>query len=134
MNPAEYDDLAAEMTIVGGEIFYDAGKNPVTTVLMPPDQSNYPKTFMLLQNYPNPFNAVTNIRYQLPNSCRVTIKIYNMEGQEAAILVQKDQDAGYYTVRWDAKHFNSGLYIYCLEADGQNGGSFQKSMKLLLLK
>jgi len=134
MNPSEYEDLAAEMTIVGGEIFYDAGKNPVTTVSMPPDHNNTPETFRLLQNYPNPFNPVTNIRYQLPNSCHVTIKIYNMEGQEAAMLVQKDQDVGYYTVQWDAKHLNSGLYIYCLQADGKNGDSFQKSMKLLLLK
>jgi hypothetical protein len=85
--------------------------------------------FMLSQNYPNPFNPVTVISYQLAVNSFVTVRVYDLLGQEAAMLVNEEKSAGSYTVRWDAAHFASGVYFYRLQA-----GVFSVTRKLLLLK
>lgn len=88
-----------------------------------------PTTFALRQNYPNPFNPTTVIRYQLPVSNRVTLKIYNVLGQEVKTLVDEMQDVGFKSVQWDASGIASGVYFYRVQA-----GTFVASKKLLLLK
>ncbi len=88
-----------------------------------------PTTFALGQNYPNPFNPTTVIRYQLPVSNRVTLKIYNVLGQEVKTLVDEVQDVGFKSVQWDASGIASGVYFYRIQA-----GTFVASKKLLLLK
>lgn len=86
------------------------------------------KEFLLLQNYPNPFIPSTGIRYSLPQSSTVTLKIFNIAGQEVATLVNQRQTAGEYSMQWHARNLPSGVYIYRLQA---GGFSQKKSMVLL---
>ncbi|MCL5028731.1 MAG: T9SS type A sorting domain-containing protein [Bacteroidetes bacterium] len=81
------------------------------------------------QNYPNPFNPSTNIRYELPQSSFVTLKVYNILGEEVAALVNKNESAGIHEANFDASRFTSGVYIYTL-----NAGDFVQSKKMMLLK
>jgi hypothetical protein len=94
---------------------------------------NTPLEFALLQNYPNPFNPTTRIKYDLPSDSRVTIKIYNLLGQEVATLVDGMQEAGYKSVEWNASDFPSGVYIYRLSAEAE-GKSFMDVKKVVLLR
>ncbi|HEY9167631.1 MAG TPA: T9SS type A sorting domain-containing protein [Candidatus Kryptonia bacterium] len=91
--------------------------------------SSVPASYSLLQNYPNPFNPTTTIRYSLPQSGMVSLKIYNILGQEVTTLVNQHQSAGNYTATFDASRFASGVYFYRL-----NAGSFNQVRKMLLLK
>jgi hypothetical protein len=88
-----------------------------------------PKEFSLSQNYPNPFNPVTAIKYQLPQSARVTLKIYNAIGSEVATLVNEIKDAGSYSAVFDASKMTSGIYFYKLMA-----GKSSITKKMILLK
>ena len=91
--------------------------------------SNIPKTYSLSQNYPNPFNPSTIIRYQLPVSNKVVLKIYYLLGREVKMLVDKEQNAGKYSVTFKADNLPSGVYFYRLEA-----GKFISVKKLILIK
>jgi len=76
---------------------------------------------LLRQNHPNPFNPATDIRYVVPEDCRVKLEIFNVLGQRVATLVDEDQQAGSRTVRWDATSgggLPSGVYLCRLEAAG----------------
>jgi len=88
-----------------------------------------PQTFSLAQNFPNPFNPSTVIEYSLPTSGYVTLRIYNILGQEVKTLVSDMQSPGKYSVRFDASSYASGLYFYQLRA-----GEFLHVKKMLLLK
>ncbi|MBN1892902.1 PQQ-binding-like beta-propeller repeat protein, partial [bacterium] len=93
-----------------------------------------PDPFKLSQNHPNPFNPNTTIRYELPDDCHVSLKIYNMLGREVATLLDDHQKAGFYQVRWDASRCASGLYFYCLKAESRNNEPLQEIKKMLLLR
>jgi hypothetical protein len=88
-----------------------------------------PSTITLFQNYPNPFNPSTAIDFTLPQSGYVTLKIYNILGEEVSTLVSERLTAGKYKYDFDAIGLASGVYLYCLEA-----GSFKQTKKLILLK
>jgi hypothetical protein len=93
-----------------------------------------PDTYALGNNYPNPFNPTTVIPYQLPEDTRVRITVYNMLGQEVAVLVDEFQLANFHRISWKGKDTRgksvpSGVYIYRLETP-----AYQKTNKLLLLK
>lgn len=88
-----------------------------------------PANFSLEQNYPNPFNPTTTIRYSLPVAGYVTLRIYNLLGQEVHALVNGQQPPGEYAVRFDAASLSTGVYFYRLEA-----GGFRQVKKMLLLK
>jgi hypothetical protein len=96
-----------------------------------------PKELHLTQNYPNPFNPATQIRYTLPRPSFVTLKIYDVLGNEMAMLVNELQTAGTYEVSWEARGFASGVYFCRLEArrrDGSQTDIFVGMGKMLLTK
>jgi hypothetical protein len=93
-----------------------------------------PKTFSLGQNFPNPFNAGTTLLYQVAEPSHVSIKVFNIDGQEIRRLINQPQNTGRYQVRWDAKSddarvMGSGVYFIHLEA-----GSFRQIRKVLLVR
>jgi len=96
-----------------------------------------PKSFELYQNYPNPFNLGTKIKYTIPNviasetkqSHLVTIKVYDVLGNEFLTLVNEDKPAGNYEVEFDGSGFPSGIYFYRLQTD-----SFVEIKKMVLMK
>ena len=95
-----------------------------------------PSTFDLFQNYPNPFNPSTIIEYQLPGSglrYGVTLKVYDVIGREIAVLVNEQQDPGYYQKTYNASRYASGIYFYQLIANDEQDHRhiFRKKMVLL---
>jgi hypothetical protein len=91
--------------------------------------------YSLMQNYPNPFNPSTTISYTLLSDSKVKLSVYNMLGQEVAILSQGIQQSGYYEAPWNAGELASGIYIYVLETSSLDGkGNFKAVQKMLLLK
>jgi hypothetical protein len=89
-----------------------------------------PTQYSLSQNYPNPFNPSTRIKFTLPEMTRVTLKVYNVLGQEVAtILENKELPAGYYDYEFNAAGLTSGTYIYRLIA-----GNFVQTKKMILMK
>ena len=92
-----------------------------------------PKSFKLNQNFPNPFNPSTTIRFELPLSGLVTLKIYDVLGNEVTTLVNEEKPAGEYEIDFNTStinhHPSSGVYFYQLKA-----GSFIKTKKMILIK
>ena len=88
-----------------------------------------PLTFNLEQNYPNPFNPSTNIRYSVPEAGNITLAVYNVVGEEVAVLANGYTEAGSFNVTFDASNLPSGVYLYKL----QSANSVQ-TKKMLLLK
>ena len=91
--------------------------------------NSIPTSFNLKQNFPNPFNPTTKIVYSIPKSSDVSLKVFNVLGQEVATLVNQQQNAGFYSVNFDAGSLASGIYIYRIQA-----GSFVSTKKMTLLK
>jgi hypothetical protein len=101
------------------------------------DAARIPTRYELTQNCPNPFNPTTSIQYSVVSDQshpHVTLKIYNVLGQEVRTLVNEPQDSGYYTITWDGKdsygsEVSSGVYFYRLA-----GGQFSETKRMLLVK
>jgi hypothetical protein len=91
-----------------------------------------PEHFELFQNYPNPFNPTTTVGYQLPGDSRVSLKVFNILGQEVTTLVDAQQLAGYHEERWEAGGFASGMYVYQLSLTDESG-SRQVTRKVMML-
>ena len=85
--------------------------------------------YNLFQNYPNPFNPVTNIQFSLPKDNFVTLKIYNVSGEELYTLVNEHKSAGTYQVPFDGNDLSSGIYFYKLSA-----GRYAQTRKMTLIK
>jgi len=93
-----------------------------------------PKNYALYQNYPNPFNPTTNIKFDLPREENVTLKVYNILGQEVKTLVDRKMESGFHSVKWDGTNnfgikVSSGVYIYQIR-----GGKFVQAKRMLFLK
>lgn len=86
-------------------------------------------SFELAQNYPNPFNPSTTISFAIPQKELVTVKVFNMVGQEVATLVNREFESGVYKVNFDAGQLGSGIYFYTITA-----GEFNQTRKMTLLK
>ncbi len=93
------------------------------------EDETLPAEFTLSQNYPNPFNPTTKINYALPKDEFVTLKVFNILGEEVANLVEGKVTAGSHSVEFDASNLSSGTYIYRLTA-----GKFVSTKKMILLK
>jgi hypothetical protein len=91
--------------------------------------SESPTDYILEQNYPNPFNPTTKIKYSIPNDEYVKLTIYNLLGEEVAILVDAQQAAGGYEVQFNAADLPSGIYIYRLQTN-----NFSSIKKLTVIK
>ena len=88
-----------------------------------------PSSYELDQNFPNPFNPSTTIRFSVPSSEFVSLRIYNSIGEKVAELVNQVLPAGIYNVNWNAENVSSGVYFYKIEA-----GSFINTKKMILLR
>lgn len=95
-----------------------------------------PAEFALAQNYPNPFNPRTAIKFSLPQSGQVVLRIYDTLGKELATLINRTLAAGHYKAEWDAENFPAGVYFYRLSVTGENGGetSYIETKKMVLAK
>jgi hypothetical protein len=92
------------------------------------DTEQQPLAFGLDQNYPNPFNPSTTIKFQTQKSGFVSLRVYDILGREAAVLVNGEMETGEHTVRFDASNLPSGVYFYRLTA---GGSSISKRMMLV---
>ena len=88
-----------------------------------------PSDIKLLQNHPNPFNLTTTMRFNLPKSSFVTLKVYDSFGRELKTLVNKFVVSGKHSVNFEASNLSSGLYIYKLQA-----GDLVEIRKMLLIR
>jgi hypothetical protein len=88
-----------------------------------------PVKFALEQNYPNPFNPSTSIQYRVSSNSQVSLKVYDVLGNEVATLVNEEKPAGSYEVKFDASGLTSGIYFYKLQA-----GSMVETKKMILMK
>ena len=92
-------------------------------------EGGIPEDFNLEQNYPNPFNPSTTIAYELPRNSMVRLSVYNVLGQEVAVVVDEFQQSGYKSVDFNAASLPTGMYLYRLTA-----GDFVAVKKLVVLK
>ncbi len=116
---------AVDSTVVLSDTWPTTG-DPVTSVET--ISSEIPAEYSLEQNYPNPFNPSTTIRYNIPEASLVTLKVYNMLGQEIVELVNQEQAPGKYEANFDATELSSGIYFYTLSSKGV---SISKKMMLI---
>ena len=122
-NGTYYWSVQALNHAFAGSRFADEGTFTVTgaTAVATEADPVLPTRFAVYPGYPNPFRAITTIPYDLPTPADVTLKVYNVLGQEVATLVRRTEEAGRHTVVWDGRdhsgaHLGAGLYLYRLRA------------------
>ena len=123
---AYYVHVANGITTASKHVEYNA---PQPTGVDPKKGEGVASDFRLEQNYPNPFNPTTNISFSLPKAGQVTLKVYNLIGQEVVELVNEELPNGVYAVPFDAKSLSSGTYVYRLSTP-----HFSMSKKMTLMK
>ncbi len=136
INPGDSVKVAFAILAADDKSMLDAAVNQARIkyqeiiVLDVKDNNSLPTEFSLQQNYPNPFNPSTTIEYVIPNGVRnlVTLKVYDLLGNEVTTLVNEEKSAGTYQVVFDASALTSGIYFYKLQAS-----SFSQSRKMILL-
>ena len=101
---------------------------PTLAVAGLPD-AGIPREFGLDQNYPNPFNPVTSVRFAVPRTARVSIRVFDILGRQTVVLTDSEYSPGYYTVNWDAAAVSSGIYFIKMESE-----SYSSTIKTLLVK
>jgi hypothetical protein len=129
---ANMPQLIAQKLVFEANSLQGSVAEPLTLTSAPlgvHDRFGKPTEFALDQNYPNPFNPATMISYQLPKAAQVTLKVFDILGNEVQTLVNQEQDAGYYDVRFNAGQLVSGIYVYTIQA-----GDFKATKKLMLVK
>jgi len=124
----DQENLISEIHENNNKGFNVLGKSSVPTDLFA-EIDIIPDEFVLYQSYPNPFNPSSNIRYSIPQSEVVRIKVYDMLGREVAILTNEYKTAGTYEINFDGSRFASGVYFYSIQA-----GSFIETKKMMLMK
>ncbi|MEJ2505297.1 MAG: T9SS type A sorting domain-containing protein, partial [Ignavibacteriaceae bacterium] len=99
------------------------------TTAVDEDQKVQPSEYSLSQNYPNPFNPTTNINYKISKSGYVSLKVYDVLGNEVTTLVNEVKPAGEYEVQFGSSSLASGVYYYQLKA-----GNLAETKKMILLR
>ena len=94
------------------------------------EESGNPATFSLSQNYPNPFNPTTTINYSIPKKGNVSLKVFDVLGNEIKTLVNEEKLIGNFKVEFDATNLASGIYLYNL----QIGEEYSETKKMILIK
>jgi hypothetical protein len=122
-------DMTKDMTYATvANVFGTMGDHPLITGVT--DQlPGIPTVYDLVQNFPNPFNPSTSIRFSIPEAGVVTLKIFNLLGEEVATLINEYKNVGNYDVKFDASKLTSGVYVYRI-----NAGNFTTSKKMMLMK
>ncbi len=124
--------------IIGGDDYNDIHQNMITsrnvfnailTDIFEKSKLSSPCLYKLSQNYPNPFNPSTIIKYSIPETGYIKLKVYDILGNEVATLVKEEKTPGNYSVEWDASSLASGVYFYRIQA-----GSFVDTKKMILIK
>ena len=134
------DNLKAYLAVPAGNGYVIPAKSVVTMVgkldgsAIGEIQTDIPQKYQLYQNYPNPFNPGTKIKYLIPRNSFVSLKVFNMLGQQITTLVNEEQKAGEYTIDFSANGGNasslaSGIYMYRLQA-----GNFSSTKKMILIR
>ena len=108
-------------------ICFYGGDGTITSVN---NENILPADIKLYQNYPNPFNPKTIINYELRSAGFVTLKVYNIKGEEITVPVNENQHAGYYEIRFDGSDIPSEIYFYSL----YNGANIIDTKRMILLK
>lgn len=125
---------------IGGFDKWNFSENfPVRIVDIPVsvDDDFIASNFSLSQNYPNPFNPGTKIQFTISSKQFISLKIYDVLGNEIATLVNEEKPIGSYTVKFDAGNLSSGIYLYQVKAgnpDSNSGQGFVQTKKMILLK
>jgi hypothetical protein len=121
------------LPVAGAEEYTLAGAPGLET------PESMPTAFSLEANYPNPFNPSTTIAFGVPEDAAVRLSVYNMLGQEVAVLAEGNHTAGRYSVVWEAKdnagrQLSSGVYFYRMNATGVSGKTYNAMQKMVLMK
>ena len=121
--------ITGTYTLLNGNLNLNGHTFTYGTFVSVEDDLEQSEEFALLQNYPNPFNPTTSISFSIPQSSFVTLKIYDVIGNEIATLVNEQKDAGNYKFNFDASKLSTGVYLYRLSADNT-----VISKKMMLIK
>jgi hypothetical protein len=123
-SPAQPNDAAGNLLYINA-LRTNTGVINITT---------QPAAFDLAQNYPNPFNPSTTIKFSIPSSGYVSLKVFNTSGEEINALVNNRLQSGIYETSFDGRNLASGIYFYTLSFNGSDGNSFTDTKKLMLVK
>lgn len=124
------DTIAADKTNNGNDGIINGAAWIVSGITLPVEnESVLPDKFRLSQNYPNPFNPTTTIQYSISQLSSVTLKVYDVLGNEIAILINEEKERGVYMINFHASDFASGIYFYELRE-----GNFVTTRKMILIK
>jgi hypothetical protein len=131
------DKINLRATITDTSIFFNKAHYPdtgwVVMNVLPPilnvENENLTFDYELVQNYPNPFNPTTRIRYQIPKPSFVTIKVFDVLGNEIKTLIKEEKIAGSYEIEFDGSALTSGIYYYRITS-----AEFLQTKKMILLK
>ncbi|MDP4117336.1 MAG: T9SS type A sorting domain-containing protein, partial [Bacteroidota bacterium] len=136
VNTGLSDTLVISLAVSGTNLFagthhLSVWRRPLSEMITSVELSSngQPSNFGLEQNYPNPFNPNTTINYRLPQSGPVTIKVYDVLGNEVKTLVNEYKSAGEYSINFDAGKLSSGVYIYRITS-----GGYTSAKKMTLIK
>jgi hypothetical protein len=129
------EDILLERLLIIDVNRQELGLNEVEIIYESPDA--VPLDYMLYQNYPNPFNPETKIQYSLPKKSIVTLKVYDVLGNEISTLVNEEKHRGTYNISFTGSNLSSGVYFYqirAIDSATDSGESFVQTKKMMFVK